>query len=73
MPDWVRDYVMVHELMHLKRMDHSPRFWAIVAKAYPRYQEARRWLREHARGEARHPSGEAATSPGDAMTYHLPF
>jgi predicted metal-dependent hydrolase len=46
MPDWVRDYVIVHELMHLKRMDHSPRFWALVAKACPRYQEARRWLRQ---------------------------
>jgi len=52
MPDWVRDYVIVHELMHLKRMDHSPRFWALVAKAYPRYLEARSWLREHPKGEA---------------------
>ena len=45
MPDWVRDYVLVHELMHLKRLDHSPRFWALVAAAYPGYQEARAWLR----------------------------
>jgi predicted metal-dependent hydrolase len=59
MPEWVRDYVIVHELMHLRRMDHSPRFWALVAKAYPRYQEARRWLRQHPRGEA--------------TTYYLPF
>jgi predicted metal-dependent hydrolase len=44
-PDWVRDYVMVHELMHLKRMDHSPKFWRLVAAACPRYQDARRWLR----------------------------
>ena len=45
MPDWVRDYVLVHELMHLKCLDHSPRFWALVAAAYPGYQEARAWLR----------------------------
>jgi predicted metal-dependent hydrolase len=45
MPGWVRDYVIIHELMHLKRMDHSPQFWALVAAACPRYQDARAWLR----------------------------
>ena len=45
MPDWVRDYVLIHELMHLRRMDHSPRFWAHVAGACPEYQSARQWLR----------------------------
>jgi predicted metal-dependent hydrolase len=44
MPAWVRDYVIVHELMHLKRMDHSPSFWQLVAAACPEYQHARRWL-----------------------------
>jgi predicted metal-dependent hydrolase len=43
-PERVRDYVMIHELMHLRRMDHSPAFWALVAAACPDYQEARRWL-----------------------------
>jgi predicted metal-dependent hydrolase len=47
MPDWVRDYVMIHELMHLKRMDHSPRFWKLVARACPGYQDARAWLRRN--------------------------
>jgi predicted metal-dependent hydrolase len=47
MPDWVRDYVLVHELMHLKRLDHSPRFWALVAAAHPGYREARAWLRHN--------------------------
>lgn len=47
MPDWVRDYVIMHELMHLKRMDHSPAYWRLVAEAYPRYREARQWLRAH--------------------------
>jgi hypothetical protein len=44
-PAWVRDYVLVHELMHLKRMDHSPAFWKLVAAACPAYREARAWLR----------------------------
>jgi predicted metal-dependent hydrolase len=49
MPDWVCDYVIVHELMHLRRLDHSPKFWALVAAAYPSYREARAWLRTHGR------------------------
>jgi predicted metal-dependent hydrolase len=45
MPDSVRDYVMIHELMHLKRMDHSPKFWKLVAEACPDFKTARAWLR----------------------------
>ena len=47
MPAWVRDYVMIHELMHIKRMDHSPAFWKLVARACPAYQDARAWLCRH--------------------------
>jgi predicted metal-dependent hydrolase len=47
MPDWVRDYVIIHELMHLKRLDHSPKFWKLVAAACPQYQDARAWLRKY--------------------------
>jgi len=47
MPDSVRDYVLVHELMHLRRMDHSPAYWRLVAAACPGYEAARRWLRAH--------------------------
>lgn len=47
MPGWVRDYVIIHELMHLKRMDHSPAYWRLVAAACSRYREARQWLRTH--------------------------
>ena len=49
MPGAVRDYVIVHELMHLRRMDHSPAFWAHVAEACPDYREAIRWLRANGR------------------------
>ena len=45
MPDSVRDYVMIHELMHLKRMDHSPKFWKLVGQACPDFKSARAWLR----------------------------
>jgi predicted metal-dependent hydrolase len=47
MPGWVREYVLVHELMHLQRLDHSPKYWALVARACPDYARARAWLREH--------------------------
>jgi predicted metal-dependent hydrolase len=45
MPPPVREYVLIHELMHLRRLDHSPAFWKLVAAACPTYQESRRWLR----------------------------
>lgn len=47
MPDWVRDYVIVHELMHLRRMDHSPAYWRLVAAECPDYRRARDWLRSN--------------------------
>lgn len=50
MPGWVRDYVLIHELMHLKRADHSPAYWRLVAAAFPRFREAREWLRFHGPG-----------------------
>ncbi|MEZ5292526.1 MAG: SprT family zinc-dependent metalloprotease [Vicinamibacterales bacterium] len=44
-PPWVREYVLIHELMHRRQMNHSSRFWTLVADACPRYLEARTWLR----------------------------
>lgn len=45
-PESVREYVVVHELCHLKEMNHSPRFWREVAAALPGYEAPRRWLKE---------------------------
>jgi predicted metal-dependent hydrolase len=46
-PERVLDYVVWHEVCHLEVMDHSPRFWALLARHYPGYREPRRWLRQH--------------------------
>jgi predicted metal-dependent hydrolase len=62
MPPEVRDYVIIHELMHLKRMDHSPAFWKLVAKACPHYQAARAWLRRRVDGPGA-AAGDAAFHP----------
>ena len=52
MPASVRDYVMVHELMHLRRMDHSPQFWKLVADLCPDFRAARAWLRSWPAGRS---------------------
>lgn len=46
-PAFVRDYIVLHELAHLKEMNHSRRFWAEVARMCPDYELAERWLKEH--------------------------
>jgi predicted metal-dependent hydrolase len=46
-PERVLDYVVWHEVCHLAVMDHSPRFWALLAHHCPDYPEPRRWLARH--------------------------
>ncbi|HAT41226.1 MAG TPA: hypothetical protein DCS87_05800 [Rheinheimera sp.] len=46
-PSWVGDYVVVHELAHLVHMNHSEKFWALVATYYPEHQQAKHWLKQH--------------------------
>ncbi len=44
-PEEVRDYVVVHELCHLKEMNHSKNFWTLVEKYCPDYKTHRQWLK----------------------------
>jgi predicted metal-dependent hydrolase len=46
-PPFVRDYICLHELMHLREMNHSARFWREVERVCPDYETAERWLKQH--------------------------
>jgi len=46
-PPFVCDYIILHELAHLKEMNHSARFWREVARLCPDFQIAERWLKQH--------------------------
>jgi predicted metal-dependent hydrolase len=46
-PPWVLDYVVVHELAHLKMAGHGRSFWRLVDRYFSDSRAARRWLREH--------------------------
>ena len=46
-PPAVLDYLVAHEVAHLREMNHSPRFWALVRQACPAMDEAKTWLTRH--------------------------
>lgn len=46
-PEPVLDYVVWHEVCHLEVMDHSRRFWALVARFCPEHSKHAAWLRRH--------------------------
>jgi len=46
-PEPVIDYVIIHELAHLKEMNHTKRFWRLVAEHCPRWREHKKWLKDH--------------------------
>ncbi|MCK5829985.1 MAG: M48 family metallopeptidase [Methylococcales bacterium] len=46
-PSDVMAYVVVHELCHIKERNHSMRFWTLVEKHFPSYQEQRNWLKKN--------------------------
>ncbi len=49
LPNSIREYIIVHELAHLKEMNHSSAFWNLVESALPGYKEAERWLKKEGR------------------------
>jgi predicted metal-dependent hydrolase len=49
MPPNVSDYIVFHELMHVRQPNHSRRFWREVESVCPWWRDAERWLRRHGR------------------------
>ena len=70
MPDWVIDYVLVHELAHLLESNHGPRFYSLVS-AYPQWEQARAFL-DGVSWQARHAQSVPATDlvDGGASNSH---
>ena len=48
-PAFVTDYIILHELMHLRQMNHSQKFWQEVERVCPEYRHAEKWLKTHGR------------------------
>jgi len=46
-PEPVISYVIIHELAHLREMNHTKKFWKLVAHHCPRWREQRKWLKDH--------------------------
>lgn len=46
-PEFVRDYIIYHELMHLREMNHSARFWARVEEVCPGWRDAELWIKRN--------------------------
>ena len=49
-PEFVLDYVVAHEVAHLREMNHSPRFWRVVKSIVPDIESPQRWLRKNGAG-----------------------
>ena len=46
-PPFVQDYIILHELMHLREMNHSRRYWRCVEQVCPNYRNAEAWLKQN--------------------------
>jgi predicted metal-dependent hydrolase len=62
LPDHLRDYIIVHEMCHLKELNHGPQFWSLVGEALPEYRQHVAELRQ---------AEQAFSRPGWHFTYTL--
>jgi predicted metal-dependent hydrolase len=58
-PDFVLNYVVAHEVAHLREMNHSPRFWAHVKSLVPNIEAPQNWLKLHGRELQRYAAGKS--------------
>jgi len=49
-PQWIMDYVIIHEVCHLRHLNHSREFWDLVARYMPDYKKAKLWLKKNGSG-----------------------
>ena len=47
MPSKIMDYIIIHELCHIKQMNHSKEFWILVERYVSDYKESKKWLKEN--------------------------
>lgn len=66
MPDWVVDYVLVHELAHLIEPGHTPEFWAWVER-YPKAEKAKGYLEGYSAAARLEPATEDADGDADSV------
>jgi predicted metal-dependent hydrolase len=59
-PDFVRDYVVAHEVAHLKELNHGARFWKLLRSLNPDVDAAQAWLKSHGRGLQRYAPKKSA-------------
>lgn len=53
LPEWCIEHVIVHEMAHLIVPNHSPEFYAVMDRFFPRWKEARTFTRRMVRGQIR--------------------